>query len=518
MATKKIISGKDTSDRESSGDDGGNSDAGLDRAPAIKLTKSGLKGQRTTFKGYRQLMQVVRNGRTARRRGAGKAGGLKAPRPSRQFAQRVAVRLTYTKNKGDGTWRAHGRYLEREAATGRDGDGRGFGSDGDDMAIATTLDTWQKANDENLFKLIISPEHGDQLDLREYTKAYIAAVEKQLGTRLQWIAADHHNTDNPHVHVALRGRDDLGQALRIPREFIKGPLREIAGQLATERLGHRTQVDIADARQRQVKQHRWTDLDRTLKRMEQGGVVDFSTALHPSASDDRKQLRNQLLGRLSTLESLGLAQRGQGGRWAMDPAAETILRERQKANDRLKVLHSHRAMVSDPRLPLAPAPDGAARLSGRLIGTGTDDSTQKNYLLLESTRGSVVYLYQSRSFEVERGDGLKPGDFIVVTQKVSQDSQGRERTAQFVRGYGDAERAIADPKIMRSEVRHHIDRAGAMPTGSVWGGWLGKFHGELSKEAQALANKGIIRQEHDRVVMDPPATKIRKGPAASRSR
>lgn len=214
------------------------------------------------------------------------------------------------------------------------------------------------------------------------------------------------------------------------------------------------------------------------------------------------------------LESMGLARRGEAGRWSLDPMAETILRERQKANDRLKVMHAHRAMVSDARLPLAAAPEGSVRMAGRLIGTGTDDATQRDYLLLESIHGRVIYLYQSPSFEVERGNGLKPGDFIVVTQKVGADKNGRPRTSQFVRGFGDADKALADPRLIRSEVRHHIDRTGSMPGGSVWGGWLGRFHVELAKEAQALARKGVIRQEGDRVVMDPPVRpKARKRPA-----
>lgn len=515
MATSKsLISSKDTSDPGDSKSGSGEGREGrenpiLERGLILKLTKNGIKGQRTTFTGYRQLMKVVRDGKSSRGRKSTE-GGLKIPRPARLMTQRVAVRLTYAKNSGDGTWRAHGRYLERESATGRDGDGRGFGHEGDDMPIPETLDRWQKEQDPNVFKLIISPEHGNELDLREYTKAYMAALEKELGTSLQWVGADHYNTDNPHVHVALRARDERGLPMRIPREFIKGPLREIAGHLATERLGHRTQHDIADGRQRQVRQHRWTDLDRTLKRMEQGGEVDFSKPLHHTASDDKKQLRNQLLGRLATLESMGLARRGEGGRWALDPSAETILRERQKANDRLKVIHAHRAMVSDPRLKLAPAPEGDARMSGRLIGTGMDDASQRNYLLLESTRGSVIYLYQSPSFEVARGDGMKPGDFITITQKVGQDSQGRARVSQFVRGHGDADKALADPKILRSELRHHIDRTGSMPAGSVWGGWLGKYHAELQKEAQALAVKGVVKQVGDRVVMDPPVKPVHR--------
>ena len=29
-------------------------------------------------------------------------------------------------------------------------------------------------------------------------------MERDLGTRLEWVAFDHHNTAYPHVHVAIR--------------------------------------------------------------------------------------------------------------------------------------------------------------------------------------------------------------------------------------------------------------------------------------------------------------------------
>jgi hypothetical protein len=35
-------------------------------------------------------------------------------------------------------------------------------------------------------------------------------AERYLGTELDWGAIDHWNTDNPHVHVLIRGRADGG--------------------------------------------------------------------------------------------------------------------------------------------------------------------------------------------------------------------------------------------------------------------------------------------------------------------
>jgi hypothetical protein len=83
----------------------------------------------------------------------------------------------------------------------------GFGPSGEGVAIDTTLHGWQTAGDRRLFKLIISPEFGERMDLKKLTRDLIAEMECDLGTRLEWVAAEHHNTEYPHVHVALRGID-----------------------------------------------------------------------------------------------------------------------------------------------------------------------------------------------------------------------------------------------------------------------------------------------------------------------
>ena len=66
-----------------------------------------------------------------------------------------------------------------------------------------------------MWKLILSPESGEALDLVDHTRRLMSAMERDLGTRLEWVAIDHHNTDNPHVHVALPGRPASSRS-RIP--------------------------------------------------------------------------------------------------------------------------------------------------------------------------------------------------------------------------------------------------------------------------------------------------------------
>jgi len=57
----------------------------------------------------------------------------------------------------------------------------------------------------SMHKLILSP--GDNaVDLREYTRESMEALEERLGHKLNWYGVEHRNTDNHHVHVVIAGR------------------------------------------------------------------------------------------------------------------------------------------------------------------------------------------------------------------------------------------------------------------------------------------------------------------------
>ncbi len=151
---------------------------------------------------YKTIMHYARMS-SARKRGSLSGKSSKRARP---YFQRCAVRVTYTKNASAGQWRAHGRYLVRESVA-FEGAAKGLGFDlqGDSTQVPQRLESWQRAGDERLWKIIVSPEFGDRADLRKLTRDLLSEMEKDLGTALEWVAIAHYNTEHPHVHVALRG-------------------------------------------------------------------------------------------------------------------------------------------------------------------------------------------------------------------------------------------------------------------------------------------------------------------------
>jgi type IV secretory pathway VirD2 relaxase len=121
------------------------------------------------------------------------------------------------------------------------------------------------AGDSRLFKLIVSPEFGERLDLRRRTRELMAQMKNDLGVDLEWVAAVHFNTGHPHVHIALRGLTDAG-SLRLNRDYIKSGIRKHAEELCTAQLGFRTEPDALEAERREVDARRLTSLDRRIAR------------------------------------------------------------------------------------------------------------------------------------------------------------------------------------------------------------------------------------------------------------
>src|SRR5437868_12232669 len=124
------------------------------------------------------------------------SGGYSRSSRRQPMSQRCAVRVTYSRNKNAGQWKAHGYYLARERATERaEKNAAGFSRSERGVDIAQRLDGWQRAGDERLFKIIVSPEFGDRIDLESHTRQLMARMELDLKTELAWVADSDYNNE-----------------------------------------------------------------------------------------------------------------------------------------------------------------------------------------------------------------------------------------------------------------------------------------------------------------------------------
>jgi hypothetical protein len=389
----------------------------------------------------------------------------------------VLSRVMYSRNSVKGQWRAHGRYLARESANQNlDFRAVGFDADHENRDVAATLNNWQKAGDERLWKLIVSPEFADRMDLNRLTRDLIARMETDLNTSLEWVAVAHFNTEHPHVHVALRGIDRHGQALRLERDYIKKGIREIAESLCTQQLGYRTELDAAEAERREVYQQRYTSLDRIITREAErdADFLIYGTAplRNPPKTSRLKQQR--VAGRLVQLSKMGLAECVAPDTWRVRGDFETTLRAMQRINDRQKMLAKHGALVSDERLPVTVLDlRQLTSVEGRILVHGEEESGReagRNYLMLEGSDARIHFIYYTPEMtEARSRGGLTPNSFVRLRKRFAE-----KKPILEVQELGDAEAVLLDRQYMRQTARNLIKR-GVIPEEDGWGGWLGRY-------------------------------------------
>lgn len=434
------------------------------------------------------LRTVLRYAGTSRRSrmsaGTGVGGGA-----GRRFNQRCAVRTMYTANKTAGQWRAHGRYIARESSGGAVlSQAVDEKLDGAHQPIdpARELERWQSEGDPRLWKLIVSPEFGERVDLDRLTRELMDRMEKDLGTKLEWVAVTHFNTEHPHVHIALRGVREDKSTLDLPREYVRHGIRAIAEDLCTRQLGHRNQVDAIAAERREIQERRFTLLDRMINRSNSndGSTAEHFVVRRPSGRASRPR-EQHIDARLAVLQQMGLATAGAGCEWLVRRDFETVLKAMQRTNDRQKMLASHAALLSDERLPLVVLDLRKLKaIEGRVLAHGEEETGKasgRHYLLLEGTDAKVHLIYYTPEMEEARSRGrLRPNSFVRLQKQFENG-----RPVLEVEDSGDAERILGNR-------RHFLDRAKALgsdgvdPQTRIWRGWLGRYQTAFTKTALEL--------------------------------
>ena len=410
------------------------------------------------------------------------SGGYSSSGRRQPLSQRCAVRVTYSRNKNAGQWKAHGYYLARERATEKsEKNAAGFSRSEKSVDIAQRLDRWQKAGDERLFKIIVSPEFGDRIDLENHTRQLMARMERDLQTELEWVAVIHYNTEHPHVHIALRGVDQRGKSLRLPREYVKSGIRSRAEDLVTKELGHRTIEDAIEAQRREVDQLRFTSLDRMIQRHNPAQADHFIVHCDPAqpTGGSFPRMREQhLAARLSKLERMELAERLGESLWRVRGDFAETLRIVERTKDRQRVLAAHGALLSDERLPLAVTDfREVTHTEGRVLAHGQEESSNRMYLIIEGVDGKVHFLNQTDEIQNARRQGLLRVNAFVRIEK--QFSEGG-RPSLHVEDCGDAFGLLHDNTHLGKAALKLIHQ-GVTQVERTWGGWLGQYQGAIDK-------------------------------------
>jgi len=423
----------------------------------------------------------------------GRVASVRANRLITSRTRLCTVKALVARNRGERrTLARHLNYLRRDGVT-RDGQrARMFGADTDN---ADTKDFVERCKDDrHHFRFIVSPEDAaDMGDLKRFTRELTAQMEKDLGTRLDWVAVDHWNTDNPHLHVIVRGRTDDGQDLVIDRDYIKSGMRDRAQDLVTQELGPRTDLDVSRSLARQVEAERWTQLDRQLVRDANAyGVIDVA----PSPDRQPDDYLTQKVGRLRHLERLGLAETIGPGQWVIADAAESTLRELGARNDIIKRMHRALAEQGIERGAADYVLAGERHdqpVVGRLVKRGLDNE-------LSGTAYAVVDGIDGRTHHIKLRDIEAAGDSApgsIVELRAFDDAKGNRRVALAVRSDLSIEaQATASGATWLDRQLVACDRV------ALGGGFGLEVKQAMELRARRLIEEGLAHREGERVVFN----------------
>jgi len=456
------------------------------------------------------LRAAKKAGHTAPQSGPGKPTGLGhstfgrgrlAFSRNRLFTttRRVVVKARVARHQGrafrSAPISAHVAYLKREGVT-RDGEkARMFDAESDRADDAAFGD--RSKDDRHHFRFIISPEDAAEMtDLKAFTRDLARQMEADLGTKLDWVAVDHWNTDNPHVHLLVRGVDDAGQDLVISRDYISRGLRSRAEELVSIELGPKPEHEIRSALEREVGAGRWTRLDTAIRMAaDETGYIDLRP--NQSGSSD-PEIRRLMVGRMQQLEKMGLAAPAGPGEWMVGLEAERSLRDLGMRGDIIKTMH--RAFtekgfdrgIGDYVIDIGAA---ASPIIGRLVDKGLhDELTGESYAVIDGTDGRAHHV---RFRGIEAFEHSPPISGIVEVRRFGGADDQRPTVVLANRSDIDLARQVTAPGA--TWLDHRLVERQPMPLSM--GGFGREVRDAMTARAEHLADKGFARRQGQRIIL-----------------
>lgn len=406
-----------------------------------------------------RLLRLARA--TSRPPSGGRSGARQRPRWTDSVRQRGTVTVRYAKSGVRGGWRAHGRYVERESAAGDHGE---HPSDrvgqSKEQRMDETLGGWQDGGDERLWKIIVSPEHGDEVDFDVLAEDLIEHLEEDVDSKLEWTGVVHRNTEHPHLHLAVRGVRDDGRPLTFSRQQIRHGMRDHVRTELTRQLGPRTLREILAAQHRETENEQVTQIDRELStRLEKGSTEEFQR-LEPQSWLERK--------RLLTLEKLKLAKQ-EDGQWEIRTDFIKQLNTLRDLRERGRSLFRSGVAVSDDKLPTEVLLK-SRRFVGRVLLNNEEETSGRMQTAFETLDGKLAFVRHDAAMRNAwlRGD-LKPGNLVLVDSV--QDNPDR----LYAVALGADADLLKDPGLLGKTI-DRLRRRGLMPTDPpTQSGWIGQF-------------------------------------------
>jgi len=301
--------------------------------------------------------------------------------------RKVVIKAYISKNIDNCKWQEkrlkHAHYLTRDEVNKNGKQAKFFSFDGLERAELNEYISRTQC-DAHEFRFIISPENGDLLDLPSYTQDLLTIIQLDVGTKLEWYGVAHYNTDNPHVHLLVRGAKEDGTELRFSRDYIKEGFRNRAQQLATAELGQRSKLEIQLSLKKELKAERITNLDRLIYYKQGTGHRFNLDSIQPVSQDSIKS-------RLEKLKELKLARPLSSSQWELKPNFLKELQIHSQSKDIIKLLHKESSQELKKCILFNPATSSV--IEGRIIKKGPiDEIKDTEYILVCARDKSLHYV------------------------------------------------------------------------------------------------------------------------------
>jgi len=425
-----------------SGSGSGGSDDGGDRLQN-DLNVRLVKGRQTrTLSPAKQMLRRVMNAlkKSGLRTGSSRLGRARAGAgagvrgDAGKFGQRVFIRVKPTQLSG-ATAKAkmakHLDYIQRDGVGKETEQAQPFGPDGPISRDDVKAFGERCLDDRHQFRMQVSPEFGAEMNLEQHVTDLLGQMERDLGSKLDWVAVCHYNTDNPHAHVVIRGKTDVDTDLVMARDYIKQGVRSRASDLATNELGYRTRHDLFRAQAQEVGLEKFTGLDRamlTQAARHPNGELDLRNA----KGDFAVQRQTLQIRRVHRLKELGLATEVAPGRWHLSTDTEGTLRLMQRSREMAQTLGPHLADEGTARSNVVSKENFKKPIEGRVLDRGySDEITGREYMVVGGYDGAVHYINLPMGAE-RVGHEAKVGDSVQILKRETSNFGTADRNIQEV--------------------------------------------------------------------------------------
>ena len=361
------------------------------------------------------------------------------------YLRKCTVKVSYSKETGDKAILYNSKkvgYIAREEATLAPG--KPFYETASDKLRCYTYEGERKvmvSNDEasrilgpyGVFRIILSPEDPD-VDLSTFARKFMKeSFSKAIGGYSPlWIAANHYNTEHPHVHILLSmvrpravGNDGrlsdgrMQKYLYFNETYVKNRiLYRDACRILTDFMGPRTPEQERFYNEKKVEDPGYTAIDRKIAERSHWdrdlqGVKNMTYAMYANLPFTEKQLIRKRLRFLSE-NNPKVTYLGVGKGWRLEAGWDLLLKKK-----------------------------------GQLERLGLDDGPERNVVF--DDRDTPAYKGIIKSFSVDDEDPEKLTFHIV-------DKEGRDHVLEERVGL-DVDRR----KLMEKEVQIGFLKNGTVP-------------------------------------------------------